>query len=624
MSQTAELELIIYTDNNVDTAALQKYLEALFASKEASKALEKLRKRLGAFGKSISKQSIPVDDMQLCIRSLLATDLLSDAKQRTLKEFAESPTVMKEIASVLDMQLATLDTWSWPKEGVVVEPRHALNGKVRFFLDPEILTALLLQWIGIKWCIEFKGALLELKASPAWKKPASILMEDEKARWSVFNPEYADGQANIDDTRRQWQDNYFMCQLPTTKEDSAQDAYNEQVEVKKDVKVVVDTWSAPDPAPYIAVDLDMHFDSAVKRKQTLLHLVSTDILLNKTLHGQCTVVCTDIEWFGPSLSHTAILTVLRFLGLTESDLAFMQAFLKCPLKLAKGSGSSMEAARVRVRGTPISFALSALCGEAVLFMMDFMMDFAVNQRANALFLYRLHDDFWFLNADRRKCVAAWKELKTYAKVAGLKFNQEKTGCVQVGACDAQASSLPEGNIRWGMLRLDAAAGGKFVLDQAEVDKHIEELRRQLDACGSIFGWVQAYNAYMAFVVRNCGKPASIFGQAHVDGVIATLVKIQQALFPKHGGNVVSSIGSMLKEKFKREDVPVGWYLWPTGAGGLELKDFAVDLLMVRENIPADPEKAFKDAITRDHEYFAVQSAKSLLATPIVNNAQTPL
>jgi hypothetical protein len=47
--------------------------------------------------------------------------------------------ILEEVASVLNMHLNRIDTWSWPEEGVAVEMRRALNGKYRFFMDEELL-----------------------------------------------------------------------------------------------------------------------------------------------------------------------------------------------------------------------------------------------------------------------------------------------------------------------------------------------------------------------------------------------------------------------------------------------------------------------------------------------------
>jgi hypothetical protein len=47
--------------------------------------------------------------------------------------------ILEEVASVLNMHLSRIGTWSWPEEGVAVEMRRALNGKYRFFMDEELL-----------------------------------------------------------------------------------------------------------------------------------------------------------------------------------------------------------------------------------------------------------------------------------------------------------------------------------------------------------------------------------------------------------------------------------------------------------------------------------------------------
>lgn len=64
----------------------------------------------------------------------------------------------------------------------------------------------------------------------------------------------------------------------------------------------------------------------------------------------------------------------------DNDLKFAQSLFSCPIAFKDEPSGFIH-----------SFALSALCGEASLFVMEF----ATNQRANGLLLYRIHDDFWF-------------------------------------------------------------------------------------------------------------------------------------------------------------------------------------------------------------------------------------
>jgi len=129
--------------------------------------------------------------------------------------------------------------------------------------------------------------------------------------------------------------------------------------------------------------------SPMETKQFLLHLLSTEILINTRLKGEFTCVHSEFDSWNPALPHSSIFSVLYFFGLSSKWLRFFQNFLQPPLKFVEDGVSSET--RIRRRGAPGAHALSAVCGEAVLFCLDF----AVNQRTNgAIQLHRLHDDFW--------------------------------------------------------------------------------------------------------------------------------------------------------------------------------------------------------------------------------------
>lgn len=620
MEQKSQAESIIFREKEIDVPGLEAYLEELFSEEDTQEALRTLRRRLAAFGDNLRCTTISERDIHWCIKSLLAADLLSDAKQTTLKEFAENPTVIKELASVLNMQLSSLQTWHWPKDGVSVEPRRALNGKIRFYLDTEILTSLLLQYIGTKWSIELKSALIQFRNSKAWKMPPPNLTKMDLARSTMFLKDH-NSQQSIDQRRRAFQQlHYFMCQLPNNV-----DSFNNYDDVDEDDERVAAINHRRNQRSQGYGQTGLRFDTPVELKQSLLHIICTDVLLNRTLHDQCTVVRTDLEWFGPSLAHKTILTILKFFGVSQSDLQFIEAFLACPLKFTGSMKSYLvdpstyksapaDSPRIRKRGTPVAHSLSVFCGEAVLFVMDY----AVNQKTNGIFLYRIHDDFWFVDSQSDRCAEAWKAMNHFAKLAGLKFNQAKTGSVHVGNKDQLHPDLPKSDIHWGLLKMDAPSGGKFVIDLAMVDTHVAEMQRQLNATNSIFAWTQAYNKYMGFFIRNFGIPAKVYGRTHIDNIIDVLGRIHQTLFPNTNGSIVGTIAPILAEKFGITDIPVGWYLWPTAAGGLQLKNFFVELLATRDDLPEDPEQILELARKLEREDY--ENAKRLWEDGTTYNA----
>ncbi|KAF9543838.1 hypothetical protein CPC08DRAFT_824122 [Agrocybe pediades] len=541
---------LVFDDYPVDAKALEAYLRDLFSSEEAAKALDILRKELQGFGQELQREVMTVDEVRIVIKGVISSGLVDEEKKGTLKAFLENPIVLEELASVLTMRMASLDTWSWPKEGLPLEFRRHLNGKYRAFTDPDIIDALLLHYIGVSWQVQMKESFLRVFGSKAWKfppRPSGETYEKVQAQVQIgpntsINAEREKNQRDI----------FFMAQL--------------QDELAQSKPYDDDQDEDGNPSDKAAIDL-----STIKQK--LLHIMTTERYLNEAVHGSFAALCSDFEWFGPSLPHRSILTVLEFMGTPKVWLNFFQAFLSMPLRLPGEPGA---APRIRRRGTPINYALSVVCGEAIIFVMDF----AVNQRSEALFLYRMHDDLWLWDADVNKVAKGWEEMNKYAGLVGLKFNEQKTGSTYFGPDLDPAPGLPVGPIRWGFLVFDTTLA-RFVIDQSEIDKHIVEMRRQLANTKSIFGWVNVYNKYMAFFLRNVGGlPANCFGHAQVAEVISTLGKVQRELFADGSGSAVGYLRKVIGERFgiAGEDLPEGYFYFPIGSGGLEVRNTVLEVL----------------------------------------------
>jgi hypothetical protein len=74
------------------------------------------------------------------------------------------------------------------------------------------------------------------------------------------------------------------------------------------------------------------------------------------------------------------------------------------------------------------------------------MDFAVNQRAGSLYIYRIHDDFWRYSHDSVAYVTTWTEMRKYTDLVGISSNMRKTGACVRSELDA---ALPRGPVGWG-------------------------------------------------------------------------------------------------------------------------------------------------------------------------------
>lgn len=179
--------------------------------------------------------------------------------------------ILDELASVLNIQLSSLRSWSWPESGVPLEPRYHLNGKSHFFLDSEILTCLLLHFIGLERGKEFRSAIAELRESLSWKKGPYILVREENARRDAFlGPEST--SSALQRPRKKYQtDNYFMYQLPRVMETVA-NYYSDE---------------AACLPHYVLRNDGPKFGNPVNLKQSLLHMLSADVTINKFRFGKC-------------------------------------------------------------------------------------------------------------------------------------------------------------------------------------------------------------------------------------------------------------------------------------------------------------------------------------------------
>ncbi|KAG5292975.1 RT-like superfamily domain-containing protein [Histoplasma ohiense] len=617
--QRAEWESLVFDPAQTDTAAIERYLEQLFAQTRLSQqALEDLRSSVKAFSKEMlaDQKAFTPSSLKWITSGVISSDIFSPDKVVILKGFLENEDVAQEVADVLNMRLAQLDTWKWGSEVIPLEMRRQLNGKYRVYMDEDVLDALFLHYLGVQWGVKFKGIFGTFFNSHAWKRNAPPIPKRDLERRQYFlheNPKGDnDAQVNLYKTRRDtFESSYFMSQLPSTQ------------------------GQTPTYDSYIDEDLST---SPIDRKHSLLHLLITEARVATTLYGKITVLRSDFKWFGPSLPHSTLLTVLKFFHMPQIWLNFFKTFLEAPVRFVNDGPDAP--ARIRRRGVPMSHSLSDFLGEVLLFCMDY----SVSKSADGAFLYRLHDDFWFWGQEKL-CVRAWGAMTEFSKVMGIEFNEEKTGTARLigknplsshqetsssesegvdeggvdnmsitsSGSDINNNALPTGDVRWGFLKLDEEEG-RFIIDQSKVDEHVKELKHQLDACRSIFSWIKAWNSYFArFFVNNFGKPAMCFGREHIEMAITTLQRIENELFmsPSNADastprthNAVDYLRLVIAQRFNVHNLPDGVFYFPVELGGLELRNPLIPFLAIRENMRKTPEKTLEKAFIEDEKAYS--------------------
>lgn len=466
LAARTEWEKSVFEPAIVDVGALKVYLEQLFITdkKSTASAINDLRNKVEDFENSLSSPGqFDVPTLRWTIQGLQASDLLPNEKREVLKDFLSNDVILGEIGDVLSMRLAALDRWTWG-DHVPLEQRRKLNGSFSIHMHEDVLQAIFLHYIGVKWSVFFKNAFLGIRKQDAWRSSRTEVPKTDRMRrhyflgrqWAKTDPTL-EGERDITHRSR-----YFAHQLldydtqETEIEEGEEEAeYDDYVAPQKRKKGMP---SAAQPAPprskqtagfpmsamrgrklaRVAEEVEAEEDDEdmgfglfdgddddytpvatpgpkrpMEAKQDLLHLLSTEIIISTRLHGELSCFRTVFESWNPLLPHETVLQVLQFFGVSDKWRAFFTKFLQAPLKFIE-DGSSVEP-RLRRRGTPGSHTLSDVMGESVLFCLDF----AVNQATDGALLHRLYDDVWFWNKDYEKCAKAWACVTRFTQIMGV-------------------------------------------------------------------------------------------------------------------------------------------------------------------------------------------------------------
>ncbi|KAL1873588.1 hypothetical protein Daus18300_003955 [Diaporthe australafricana] len=645
-----EWESKAFEPAHVDTESLNGYLEDLFglapseqgiANKQLWQAVQELREDVQAFEVEISRpDELNQDNLRWTILGLMSSDLLTNEKREALKDFLGNPIILCEIADVLNLRLAALDSWQWDPKGVPVEQRRKISGIFSVNMHEDILQAIFLQYIGVKWSVFFKRVFTSFrKTEGAWTPLHKGISKLKKRRLEYYLGPVHQRRSLQKERQKIYNNDYFVAKLLTRVDEVMETADGEE----EAEYAIAESCSAPRKRKMAAprrqlaskaarmsapsnaiggissdVDDDNEDESSkpktlMQLKQQVIHLLSTEVAINTRLHGELTAVHAVFEDWESLLPHETICTVLRFFGVSQTWIGFFTQYLQAPLRFMDEDNA---ASKVRRCGIPSSHALSDVLGETVLFCLDL----AVNQAASGQPLWRYNDDLWFWSPKHDTAVAAWKAVDEFARVTGTSIDHRKTGTVRVSEKKELKlhinGSLPEGSIRWGFLVLSPRTG-RFEIDQKMVDAHIDELKKQLNDKSSVFSFIQTWNAFAArFFSSNFGKPANCFGRQHVDDMLATHKRIQQQIFSSDSGNggmgtsssIIGHLRKTIEQRFGIADIPDGYFYFPVDLGGLDLQSPFISLLQVRDRVLKSHDDLFKTMFeAEDEAYKRLQS-----------------
>jgi hypothetical protein len=351
------LETIIFDQPQLDLDKWRNFLEnKLFShiadNPKLNNVFKEFKEATQNYSSSLLRETVSCEDVKRAMRGLIGNASLSDHRKRLMEKLCIDENAVIEFASSLTLLKSDLEKWDWPSEGVRGVFRRNIAGKYRCFYEEDFLTAIFLQYLGLKWTYHFKRQLQRL---------FNLL--------TVNSIQNDCPRRSIQHKRIQMQcKDFWMASLPNETNETV--PYNES-----------------------------YTSGGVSLKAKLLYLINVEIQLHQTLHPDSpfSVMCADLEWFGPSIPHKIIQIFLDVCGMPQVWLDFFDRFLKQPVFY-----KPEEPVRQRQRGVPISHSLSYLFSELLLFGMDLYV-----YQSTGIFNYRLHDDFWFFDADLSKVEQAW-------------------------------------------------------------------------------------------------------------------------------------------------------------------------------------------------------------------------
>ncbi len=427
-----------------------------------------------------------------------------------------SPTQINEYAGALTILLNNLDEWEWPEPGL---PLRAVWFRIKYrpYLHEDLITALFLQVIGLRWGLHLRYKL-------AWPALHSGKEADPGSRLFPKEPRTAPLSV-VEQRRLSSQAQRFLATLRGSGDPESAGGYGPDALLE-----MLQT-----------IETELRFASVFTRDRPLY------------------VLQTDLRDFYPSLSHGLILDVLGRLGVSERWRQFFGKFLSARVRY-RGQTRSVS------RGLILEHLLADVLAECVLVVLDLHLIRSTGLRRCAVI-----DDLWLFSAERDSIVSAWREQQAFCRACGLEINEAKSGAVCFNAPEGLPEGLPAGRPRWGLLRLQP--DGAWAVDEPAFAQQEDILRRQIAAQRSVLGLVSTYNGQVNYVLRQLALSLPLRGEHH-RRVGARLDQMHESLLePGHG--LAEEVrrrlsGAFADARLKERGLPAALLYWPITAGGLAL------------------------------------------------------
>ncbi|KAF2493345.1 hypothetical protein BU16DRAFT_528655 [Lophium mytilinum] len=632
---------ITFAPLETDEEEIHRYLSKFFVGSTGTQDLDDLRRNVKNFGEDMleEKRRFTEDNVTWTINDLLRKPLVRAETKQTLNSYLQSPAVLKELISTLNLRFSNVANWKWrdAEKGLRVEARQNLDKEYCMTAEEDLLDLIFLNVVATEWSASIKEGYRDIVSSfplgvTTWKRAENPTSEElDKRDYYLSAPRRRPHvRSNICDICHGppppmprgpppppafrgppppppppgWAPPPPMPRAmpppppPMPRNNDIVIIRTQRLEEERHYEYMRDLFLSQLPGRYrsrygVRRYNDKSLPEVVYRSQTqetVMKKLATEMLLREALDGEVGVIQHDFKSFASGLSHSTILAVLKFIGVSETWLTFFQRFLEAPLNMGPIIRGTADQVRTRKRGVPVGHAFERFFGEAVLFFLDL----AINQVVGIQH-FRIRDEGWMCGT-HEKCYTAEKTVREFSEVMGLNL--------QSSSYFSSFGFPNPGKISVGHLTL--SHDGKWEIDEVQLDAYIRHVRSDLAACTSILSWIDTYNRLVSYYIDSLfGPPAHCFGKEHRDSLLSAIQKINAALFTGKDGtasNPADHVKQMLAKIPDCPEITDAFIYLPQSFGGLDLQN-PYTILSLASEVKKDPAEVMQEYLKDDRKAY---------------------
>ncbi|GHO93899.1 hypothetical protein KSF_039470 [Reticulibacter mediterranei] len=532
-------------------------------------------------------QSVEQAEVKTALQWIAGDEHRSVSIHLQAQAFLNDPVMLKELTDALTIQLAHIEEWAWPQDGI---PAHStqVNQKWRLFLDEDLPTASFLAVLGQRWRLIFKQFSAQVRGKASDQVRQAFPHENIVAYQATQQFQEAFPQTSV--INQETAQQLFRAWSGATHRNTSSWLASDVDEHEE-----IDIWDeAREYRPFTFEKprlINYYTSITAKRMQykqslreierfrsgygmgqnqnepnsmfTTLQLINAEIMLaraafpNKPLH----IFKVDLKDYYPNISHELALALLQRYDVPQTHLNFFRTFLAIPLQ------HNGEVVRVQ-RGIPNARELSDLLGEQVLRLLDYTV-----YRVARVQIVRIFDDICVIAASAEEARKAWQAIQSFCQASGLTINREKCGSICING--ERLPDLPATQPEWLMVTLDQ--DGQWNINQPAFTRYVQQARQEMAQIPSLLSQIERYNAHILHLSKLLA-PQLPLGERHRKSVNTALQEFHRMVFGEQGA--VEILRQTIRERFlgrsSSTHLPEAWFYWPITAGGAGL--YQVNLL----------------------------------------------